>query len=256
MKQQRKGINLKPQLRAVDIHKWYGSVHALSGAYLEVYPGEIIGLLGDNGAGKSTLVKILAGAIPKNRGKIYWEEKETEISSVHEARKLGIETVYQDQAVINDMTVSQNIFLGREMQKRFGPIKILDKKRMEEEARKITEYLGLKIATPKQEVRFCSGGERQGVAIARAICFKAKLVILDEPTTALSVRGAERVLNFVKQLKMEGISVLIVTHNVRHVYSVADRFVIMSRGEVVERVEKSHVTENQLISKLLPSVSE
>ena len=241
---------MKPQLRAENIHKWYGSVHALRGADFEVYPGEIIGLLGDNGAGKSTMVKILAGVIPKNKGKIYWEEKETEISSVHEARKLGIETVYQAQAVVSDMNVSQNIFLGRELKKRFGPIEILDKKRMDEEARKITEYLNLNIATPKQEVRFCSGGERQGVAIARAIYFKAKLVILDEPTTALSVSGAEKVLNFVKRLKKEGISCIIVTHNIHHVYSVADKFIIISRGKIVERLEKSNITKNQLISKL------
>lgn len=241
---------MKPQLRAENIHKWYGSIHALRGADLEVYPGEITGLLGDNGAGKSTLVKILAGVIPKNEGKIYWEEKETEISSVNEARKLGIETVYQAQAVVSDMNVSQNIFLGRELKKRFGPIEILDKKRMDEEARKITEYLNLNIATPKQEVRFCSGGERQGVAIARAIYFKAKLVILDEPTTALSVSGAEKVLNFVKRLKKEGISCIIVTHNIHHVYSVADKFIIISRGKIVEKLEKSNITKNQLISKL------
>lgn len=246
---------MKPQLRAVNIHKWYESVHALKGVDLEVYPCETIGLLGDNGAGKSTLVKILAGALPKNRGKIYWREKETEISSVREARKLGIETVYQDQAVVNGMSVAQNIFLGRELKKRLGPIEILDKKRMDEEARKITEYLGLKIATPKQEVRFCSGGERQGVAIARAIHFKAKLVILDEPTTALSVQGAEKVLNFVKRLKREGMSSIFVTHNIHHVYPVADRFVIISRGKVVEKVKKSHITKNQLISKLRPSES-
>jgi len=246
----KKGTKMKPQLSTVDIHKWYGSVHALNGVNFEVYPGEIIGLLGDNGAGKSTLVKILSGAIPKNRGAIYWEGKQTEISSVYEARKLGIETVYQDQAVVNDMSVAQNIFLGRELKKRIGIVEILDKKRMEKKAAEITQYLGLQIATPKQEVRFCSGGERQGIAIARAIFFKAKLIILDEPTTALSVRGSEVVLNFVTQLKTKGISSIIVTHNVYHAYSIADRFVIMSMGEIVDDVSRNDITQNQLIAKL------
>jgi simple sugar transport system ATP-binding protein len=172
---------------------------------------------------------------------------------VNSARRLGIETVYQDQAVVDDMSVAQNIFLGRELKRHVGPIEILDKKRMREEARKISEYLGLSIATPEQEVRFCSGGERQGVAIARAIHFKAKLVILDEPTTALSVQGAERVLNFVKRLKKDGIASIVITHNIHHVYPIADRFVIMSRGDVVARFEKKNISKSQLMSKLRPS---
>ncbi len=251
--QAKKGQTLKSQIRAENIHKWYGSVHALRGVDLEVNPGEVVGLLGDNGAGKSTLIKILTGVISKNKGKIYWDGKEVEISSVNGARRLGIETVYQDQAVINDMSVAQNIFLGRELKKRVGPIEILDKEKMGEEARKISEYLGLAIATPDQEVRFCSGGERQGVAIARAIYFKAKLIILDEPTTALSVQGAERVLNFVRQLKKDGIASIVITHNVHHVYPVSDRFVIMSRGEVVARVEKREISKSELLAKLRPS---
>lgn len=229
-----------------DIHKFYGSNHALKGVDFEVKPKEVVGLVGDNGAGKSTLIKILTGVTSKSRGRIYWKGKEVNISSVEDARRLKIETVYQDQAVIGSMSVAQNIFLGRPPTNSIGPLKILDKKKMREKAREITGDLGLDISSADQEVRFCSGGEKQGVAISRAMNFEAELVILDEPTTALSVRGSRKVLDFVKQLKDEGVACIYISHNLHHVYPVSDRFVVLARGEKIEDIEKDRTSIEEL----------
>jgi len=235
-----------PLIKVEDIYKWYGKVQALKGINLEIYPGEIVGLIGDNGAGKSALIKILSGVLSKNRGKIYWKGEGVNIFSVKEARNLGIETVYQDQAVIGCLSVAQNIFMGRQPVKSWGPIKILDKNKMRKESEELAKDLKLHIPSLDQEVRFCSGGERQGVAISRAMYFKAKLVILDEPTTALAVSGVNKVLNFITRLKEEKIASIFVTHNLHHVYPVADRFVVLSRGEKVADVKKEETSIQDL----------
>ncbi len=236
-----------PLLRLEAIEKWYGKVHALKSVDLEIYPREIVGLIGDNGAGKSTLIKIISGVIPKNRGHIYWKGQEVTIASVKEARRLGIETVHQDRAVVGVMSVARNIFLGREPVRRLGFIRMLDQAKMREEADKLSRDLKLNIPSPDQEVRFCSGGEMQGVAISRAMYFEASLVILDEPTTALAVTGVQRVLSFIERLKEEDIAGIFVTHNLHDVYAVADRFVVMLRGQVVANLAKRDVTVEELI---------
>ena len=228
-----------------NIHKFYGSVHALKGVDFEVGINEIVGLVGDNGAGKSTLVEIIAGSIPKSSGKIFVKGKEVEITSVKAARELGIEMVYQDQAVVETMSVAKNIFLGRVLLKP-GLIKLLDMGGMKKEAERITKSLGLNIASPDQEVRFCSGGERQGVAISRAMYFKAELVILDEPTAALSIVGVQRVLEFIRQLKDSGASVILISHNLYHVYPVADRIVVFSKGQKVADMRKDETSIEEL----------
>ena len=212
-------MNLLLQIEG--IHKWYGKVHALKGLNLDVRAGEVVALIGDNGAGKSTLIKIISGVVPPSEGKIYFKGEEVNIDSVSTARKLGIEAVHQDRTIIGDLDVTKNIFLTREETKSFGPFKILDHRKMREVAKTLTENMGLKISSPDQEVRFCSGGERQGIAIARAMHFKSKLVILDEPTTALSVKGVEKVLNFVNHLKEENIGVIYITHSLRSGYHAA-----------------------------------
>ena len=232
-------------LKMENIHKFYGSVHALKGVDFEVGLNEIVGLVGDNGAGKSTLVGIIAGSIPKTSGKIFVKGKEVDIPSVKAARDLGIEMVYQDQAVVETMSVAKNIFLGREIL-RPGLIKLLDMKTMRKEAERITKSLGLNIASPGQEVRFCSGGERQGVAISRAMYFKAELVILDEPTAALSIVGVQKVLEFIRQLKESGASVIFISHNLYHVYPVADRIVVFSKSEKVAGMRKEETSIEEL----------
>jgi simple sugar transport system ATP-binding protein len=240
-----------PLIQVEKIEKWYGSVHALKGVSLSVNNGEIVGLIGDNGAGKSTLIKIISGVLKKSRGHIYWKGEEVEITSVKKARTLGIETVYQDRAVIGTMSVAHNIFLGREPTKRLLFFKRLDYPSMRREAVNLAHELNLNIPSADQEVRFCSGGEMQGVAISRAMYFKASLVILDEPTTALAVSGARQVLNFTKRLKSEGIACIFVTHNLHDVYSVADLFIVMRQGQIVGDIGKNDVTVDDLISMLL-----
>ena len=237
-------------LRMEKIHKFYGSVHALKGVDFEVGFNEVVGLVGENGAGKSTLIGIISGSIQKSSGRIFVKGKEVEIPSVKAARDLGIETVYQDQAVIDIMSVSKNIFLNRELL-RPGLIKLMDMERMRREAEGVTSLLGLNIS-PDQEVRFCSGGERQGVAIARAMYFKAELVILDEPTAALSISAAQKVLEFVRQLKDSGVSCILISHNLYHVCPVADRIVVLGRGEKVAdmRMEETSIEELEQIMTL------
>ena len=239
-------VKKAPLLSMKNIHKWFGNVHAVNGVDLTVDSGEVVAIIGDNGAGKSTLIKILVGLIGKNEGEIYWEGDLAEIHSIHDSRKYGIEPLYQDQAVVDSMKVYQNIYLGRELYKNYGPLRFLDICTMRQEAEKYTSRLGLNISSPDQEVRFCSGGERQGVAIARAMCFKAKLTILDEPITALSLKGVKQVINFINELKSNNIGVMIIEHNLGHAFSVADRFVIMSRGKVIADVRKEDTSLNEL----------
>ena len=217
----------------------------------EVSIGEIVGLVGDNGAGKSTLIKILAGVLKQDEGTIFWKGKKVgRISSPQHAQSLGIETVFQDQALISTRDISQNLFLGREITK-FGLLGVIRKEKMDTISEKVTKKLGLNIPSMKQELRLCSGGERQGVAIARALHFKAKLVILDEPTRALSIRGAETVLDFVRKLKKENIACVLISHTLEHIYPVSDRIVVMSRGKIVANVKKRDTTVGELRNMIL-----
>jgi len=234
-----------PLLEMRNIHKFFGKVHALKGVDFTVNKGEIVGLIGDNGAGKSTLIKIVSGVIPPDAGEIFWEGRKVEIRSVKDARSLGIETVFQEQALIDFFSASRNIFLGREPLIKIGPFGIIDYKKMNSEAMGLLKELRLR-ASPEVEVRFLSGGEKQGVAVARAIKFKSKLVILDEPTRALSVAGVAQVMEFVKRLKREEIACIFITHTLSHVYPIADRIVMLSRGVKVLDVEKEAYTIEEL----------
>jgi simple sugar transport system ATP-binding protein len=219
-----------PLLELKGIQKRYEGVQAIKKLDFKVYKNEVVGLVGDNGAGKSTLIKIIAGVIPRDGGKTYWNGKQIEIASVKDARELGIETVFQEQALVDILSISSNIFLGREPTKAVGPLSIIDYARMNRESIPLLKGLGLKLDSPGKELRFCSGGEKQGVAISRAVHYRAGLIILDEPTRGLSVVGVEQVLNLVRKLKEEGCACIFITHNFQHVYAVADRFVILSRG--------------------------
>ncbi len=234
-----------------NIHKRFGKVHALIGVDFSVNPSEIVGLVGDNGAGKSTLIKILTGVLSLDEGEIHFNGKKIKFSSPREARDNGIETIYQEQALADDLSVTRNLFMGKELQKSIGPIKLLDHKNMKKESENILSGLGLSISSMDQETRFCSGGERQGIAIARAMYFKAKLVILDEPTRALGVAGVRRVLELVKELKSRGIASIFITHNLHHVYPVADRFVILVRGKKVGDSLKKDTSVDKLTELMI-----
>lgn len=230
-----------------NIKKSFGKVRALKGVNFSVNRAEVVGLLGDNGAGKSTLIKVLVGYYQPDEGEIYFEGRRVKFSSPREARELGIETVYQDLALVNLMPLWRNFFLGRELVYKLGSIRWLDKKRMRKIALEALADIGISVRNVDDTVAFLSGGERQAVAIARAIHFGAKLLILDEPTAALSVGETRKVLEHILEAKRRGISVIFITHNIYHVYEVADRLVILERGEKIGEYKKEHVTPQQVM---------
>lgn len=239
-----------PLVEMRGIYKWFESVCALNDANFKIFPGECVGIIGDNGAGKSTLIKILAGILKLDKGEIYVNGKKVKITSPQKARKLGIETVFQDQALVGSRGVAQNLFLSREITK-YGRLKLLDVKKMRAETEKLAKKLGLNIHSMDQELRLCSGGERQGIAIARSMYFKAKLIVLDEPTRALSVKAVKQVLNFIRELKHDKISCIIISHTIGHIYPVVDRFVLMSKGETKYEVQKAKTSLLQLEKTLI-----
>jgi simple sugar transport system ATP-binding protein len=232
----------------VNIHKWFGSLHALKGVNFTVGRKEVVGLVGDNGAGKSTLIKILSGYYKPNYGEIWFEGMKVNFNSPREARRLGIETVYQDQALAPHLSVARNVFLGREITKSMG---FVNAKKIKKESMEALKRIGLDLRSADLPINFLSGGERQGVALARALHFGAKLIILDEPTAALSIKESQKVLEFVKSVRDEGLSVIFVTHNLYHVYPIADRFVVLSRGEKVADVMKEETSIDELTKAIV-----
>lgn len=229
------------------IKKSFGKVQALKGVDFSVSKNEIVGLLGDNGAGKSTLIKILVGYYQPDEGEIYFEGNRVKFKSPWQSRHLGIETVYQDLALVNLMPLWRNFFLGREMVKKIGPFSWIQRKKMRKIAMDALKDIGISVRNPDETVAFMSGGERQAVAIARAIHFGAKLLILDEPTAALSVGETRKVLEHILEAKKRGISVIFITHNIYHVYEVADRLVLLERGEKIGDYLKKDVTPQYIM---------
>ncbi|MEO9167143.1 MAG: ATP-binding cassette domain-containing protein [Aestuariivirga sp.] len=223
-----------------DIKKSYGNVYALGGVNLWVDKGEVLGLLGDNGAGKSTLIKVLAGAVRPTSGDILVRGKSVSGWNAARSREAGIETVFQDRALAVQQTIVRNIFMGNEIVNRFG---FLDVSREIEEAGRLMREIGFtsKVFSPHSIVGQLSGGERQGVAIARAIYKQADLIVLDEPTTALSLTETNKVFHFVRQVKASGRSIVFIGHNIHHVYDIADRFVVLDRGKVAVEINRSEV---------------
>ncbi|WP_303147645.1 ATP-binding cassette domain-containing protein [uncultured Cloacibacillus sp.] len=233
-----------------DIRKSFGNVHALRGVDFSLDRGEITALLGDNGAGKSTLIKIISGLYAPTSGSVEINGERVKRFSVAHARSLGVEAVYQDRALGVSQPLWRNLFAGRHIKTRFG---LIDAKREREAAAEIISRLGLSGAgiSPETPAGLLSGGERQGLAIGRAMYFKAGVVILDEPTTALAVSEAEKVLDFMRLLKSEGRSVVVITHTIEHAHRVADRFVILSHGKVFGEWAKDELTEHDLFARLM-----
>lgn len=235
--------NSKELLRMTGINKYFGKVHALEGVDFRINEAENVGLVGDNGAGKSTLIKIISGYHRAEKGQIYFGGKKVRISSPKDSRALGIETVYQEQALAPDLSISRNIFMGREPATALG---FLRKRVMDEESMDALKSMGLHLRSPNINISTLSGGERQGVAIARAFYFEAKLVILDEPTMALSVKEVREVFNFVNQLKRKGISVIFITHNLHQVFTISDRIVVLSHGKKLVDIKKKDTNVDEL----------
>ena len=243
---------MKYLIQMKNIHKSFGGVVALDGVDFELGDNEVIGLVGDNGAGKSTLIKILSGVFPPDEGEIFIREKKVERGySVRKAHKLKIETVHQERALGEMQSMWRNIFAGRQITNRLGFIKI-DKAK--EETRKImTEMMRFTGGgvSPDSTVGTLSGGEKQGVTIGRALYFKADLIILDEPTMALSIQETAKVLDFVRAIKREGKSAIYISHNIYLLYPVCERFVLLDRGRVIREFQKSEVSRDKLTEEMV-----
>ena len=237
-----------------DISKSYGQVYALGGVNLSVDRGEVVGLIGDNGAGKSTLIKILSGVVKPTSGEILVRGKPVTGWSAARSRDAGIETVFQDRALAVQQTIVRNIFMGRELTGFMGWLKV--NKEIEEASRLMREIgFTSKVFTPQSIVGQLSGGERQGVAIARAIYKQAELIILDEPTTALSLTETAKVFHFVRQVRASGRSILFIGHNIHHVYDIADRFIVLDRGTVVLETERTKVASAEALINFMENVA-
>lgn len=236
----------EPLIELREIEKHFGSVIALAGVSLTVHPGECHCLLGDNGAGKSTFIKTMSGVHKPTKGTIHMGGQQVSFTSARDAIEAGIATVYQDLAMIPLMSVTRNFWMGREPRKRFGPMKFFDFEKansvtMEEMAR-----MGINLREPEQAVGTLSGGERQTVAIARAVYFGAKVLILDEPTSALGVRQTSNVLATIDKVRKNGIGVVFISHNVRHAMAVGDRFTVLNRGQTLGTAKRGEITPEEL----------
>jgi simple sugar transport system ATP-binding protein len=238
-------------LQMKNISKTFGEVKALHDVNFEVGTNEIVGLLGDNGAGKSTLVKCITGYHqPDPGGELYWKGERLEHTSVAKMRKLGVQVVYQERALADLQSLWRNIFMGRELTTRLG---VLDVPKMRRETAKLmSEAMGFtsSAVTPESSVKHMSGGERQGVAITRALYFQAELIILDEPTMGLSLSETKKTLDFVAGIKEQGKAAIFIDHNIFHVYPVVDRIVVVDRGTIAGQFLKSEITLDELIERL------
>jgi simple sugar transport system ATP-binding protein len=241
---------MNPIIELDNVSKSFGRVTALKDVSVQVAPGEVHCLLGDNGAGKSTLIKILSGVHGPTKGRYLFEQKPVELKSPREALDLGIATVFQDLAMLPLMSITRNFFLGREPTRTFGPIKIFDHRKAESVAREQMSQIGIKLRDPDQHVGTLSGGERQAVAIARAVHFGARVLILDEPTSALGVKEAAVVLKYIVQAKANQIAVIFITHNVHHAWAVGDVFTVLNRGTSYGTFRKSEITRERLLGMM------
>jgi simple sugar transport system ATP-binding protein len=231
------------EVRAVS--KSFGAIHALTEVSFSVEPGEVVGLMGDNGAGKSTLVKLVAGNFPPSAGDVLVEGQVCHFHKPIEARARGIEVVYQDLALADNLTAAENVFLGREVKKGFWPFKVLDKDAMIDRS---AELFGeLKSETrPRDLVKKMSGGQRQAVAIARTRLSNAKLVLMDEPTAAISVRQVAEVLDLIRRLKAQNVAVMLISHRMPDVFAVADRIIVLRRGSMVADRPIKHTSPEEI----------
>jgi simple sugar transport system ATP-binding protein len=223
-----------PIISVRNLHKWYSGVHALKGVSLDVRRGEALGLVGDNGAGKSTLISILSGLHRQDEGEVLVEGRPVTIRNPKDAMALGIETIYQYNSMVPIMSIARNVFIGREpLSWSIGGIGWLDQKRMREDSVQAIADVDLHLRSPDALVGELSGGQRQGVAIARAMHFKSKVMILDEPTNHLSVKETAKVIGFVRGLRDQGVTSIFISHNMHHVFACCDRIVAMALGQIV-----------------------
>jgi simple sugar transport system ATP-binding protein len=243
----------QPLLEARAISKYFGAVTALRGVDFTLYSGEVLGVVGDNGAGKSTLMKILSGLYVPSEGQLLFEGRPVRFHSPREARDLGIEMVYQDLALAENLNIAENIFLGREPRRgrSAGPLSLVDHKGGRRRAREHLDALRIRVKSVDQKVGELSGGQRQAVAIARATAFQAKVVIMDEPTAALAVKEVGKVLDLIKGLKHKGIGVVLISHRMDDIFYVCDRVVALFHGANFAEARLADTTRSQVIGWIM-----
>jgi D-xylose transport system ATP-binding protein len=241
-------VAAEPLIEMRNINVAFGGVHAVSDVSIDVHAGEVVGLVGGNGAGKSTLMRALSGARPADSGEILVDGKVVNITNPRDAKLYNIETIYQTLALADNVDAPGNVFLGREITTRLGS---LDDSSMESETRKIMGRLNPNFTRFKMPVRSLSGGQRQAVAIARAVYFNAKALIMDEPTAALGPAETAQVRNLIRQLKDEGIGIFLISHDIHDVYDLSDRISIMYHGRIVDTVAKESVTPDEIVSMII-----
>jgi ABC-type sugar transport system ATPase subunit len=244
---------MDPILQAMNLTKRFGGLTAVDDVSLDVFAGEVVGLVGDNGAGKSTFIKMISGVYQPNEGRVFFNGEEATFAGPREAREMGIETIYQDLALAENLDASSNIFLGREVKKSFlgGVVHTLDRSHMYDESNMILDKLDIHIPSLTQQIRNLSGGQRQAVAIARTIYWNAKLVIMDEPTAALGVSEQRKVLRLVRTLAGQGVPVVIISHNMQDVFAVSDRIIVMRRGKKVGELQAKETTPDEVVSLMV-----
>lgn len=246
-----------PLVKMEGITKRFGGLTALNDVDLEVGYSEVVGLVGDNGAGKSTLINVLAGALDQTRGSIFYKGNRVSIKAPEDAKKLGIETVYQDLALADNINVAGNLFLGREISRfALGPLKFLDKKEMSDKAEEVLDVLNINFDSMNAKVKNLSGGQRQAIAVARSIYSDPDLVILDEPTAALAVEESERVLELINDLREQGIAVVFISHTLQEVFSVADRIVILNQGNKVGDLKPDETDMDEVVKLMIGGMYE
>lgn len=247
------GKKHKYMIKAINIDKYFGQVHALKGINFELRNNEIVGLIGDNGAGKSTLIKIITGVFPPTSGELYLKDSIIDFKhyNVKTAHKMGIETVYQDKSLADKQDLWRNFFIGRQMSNFLGFLNVKEEKRIANDILiNMIGFRGVGISV-NSKISKLSGGERQGVAIGRAMYFDADLIIMDEPTVALSLKEVNKVINFVRKIKENGRASIYISHNISDVYEVSDKFVILDRGKIVATIKKEDITLKDLNTFLL-----
>lgn len=248
----------QPILSVKNLVKRFGGLTAVNQVSLDVYRGEVVGLVGDNGAGKSTLIKVISGVYQPNEGEIYFEGRLIHISNPSHARELGIETIYQDLALAGNLPMSANIFLGRERKKRHlgGLVKTLDEKFMLEESQKLLESLDVRLPSVTAKIEKLSGGQRQAVAIARALYWNARLLIMDEPTNNLGVAQQGQVIDLIHRLKEQKVPIIVISHTMRDIFAVSDRIVVMHRGHKVAEKRTSETNNQEILQYMMGLTAE
>jgi simple sugar transport system ATP-binding protein len=243
-----------PLFELRNVNKSFGTIHASRNVSLHIGKREIVGLLGDNGAGKSTLIKIISGVYAPDSGEIWLRGKKVDRWTVATARRSGLETVFQDRALARQQTIVDNMFMGREITNKLG---FIDEKKQVAAAGDMMRGIGFTSAllSPLSQVQFLSGGEQQGIAIARALYFNAELILLDEPTTALSLHETYKVFGFARQARDKGSAILFISHNIYHAWDLCDRFIILDRGTVTSQIAKSELRDAEDLIKIMEVVA-